>query len=104
MDIDRYVGVIEHCRALVDARANAVVIPPRQHHSCSVGAQIGRQIGRDIEIEQSLGIAGGGLGADGVARLHGSAVKDLMVDEGRVAAVAPVVARIDTNDLPGERL
>jgi uncharacterized membrane protein YccC len=105
VDVDRDVGMrgVDDLAPAVDARPDAVVAASRHHHGRPVSAQVGPQVAGDIEVELRLGVAAVGLGPRRVAGFPLPAVPDLMADVGRIGEVPAVVARVDADDLPGER-
>ena len=106
-DHGRGVGPLARRATHVDARADADVVRPGQHHPHARRLQHPLGALRHVEVEGVLGVAGVGGGARRVAGLGAAApVGHGASDLGPVRGVAPVVAGIQhhdrrTRDRPG---
>ena len=106
VDVDRHprARAIEYLRPAVHARPDAVVVLPGHHHVRAVGEQGGTQIACHVEVVPRLGVTAGGLGAGGVTCLVFPAVPNEVIDVAGVGAIEAVMAGVDADGYPGERL
>src|SRR4051812_7736425 len=105
MDRDHRIGLglVAYRRALVDAGPDALVAWPGELHGGSARPEDLGQPVRDIEGVRVLRITGVGRGSGGVTGLLGRTGRNLTVDDLRILVVEPVVARVDHDDLAGQR-
>lgn len=105
VDRDHRVGVraVADPRAPVDARADAAVGAPGQHHLGALTAEDARGRARHVQGEARLRVAAGRSRPRRVARLVPAAPdRHLAVDDLGVGGVAAVVPRVEHDRAPGQ--